>query len=279
MKNQIYPCIWFNGKAREAAEFYCSALQQSKITDDTQLVVNFEIDGQKIMLLNGGPMHSPNPSISFFVYFNSTEDLDKSWNSLSDKGTIMMPLDKYDWSERYGWLKDKFGLSWQLFLGKAPDHNQKFATCLMFTQDHAGKAEQAIHHYTSIFRESSIGGILKYTVGENDVEGYVKHAEFHLNEELFMAMDSTLSHDFSFNEGISMVVECDTQIEIDYYWNKLTEGGSEGQCGWLKDKFGVSWQIIPSILSELMSNPEKSERVIQAFLKMKKFDIEILRNA
>ncbi len=140
MKKQIYPCLWFNGNAREAAEFYCSVFENTSITSDNQLVVMIDSDGQKIMCLNGGPEYAFTPALSF-------------------------------------------------------------------------------------------------------------------------------------------VVECDTQEEIDYYWDKLTEGGEEVQCGWLKDKFGVSWQVVPAILSELMSDPSRSQRVVNAFLKMKKFDIAKLLDA
>ena len=130
-----------------------------------------------------------------------------------------------------------------------------------------------------IFDNSSVVGMMRYEPGEPDVTGYIKHAQFKLNGQVFMAMDSSMEHQFNFNEGLSLVVECDTQQEIDYFWNKLTEGGSESQCGWLKDQFGVSWQIVPAILKKLMSDSEKSGRVVQAFMKMKKFDIEILLNA
>lgn len=140
MNGSIYPCLWFDGKAQEAAKFYCSIFKNSKITIDTPMVVNFELNGKKFMGLNGGP-------------------------------------------------------------------------------------------------------------------------------------------NFKFNEAISFVIDCETQEEIDYYWTKLSEGGSEQQCGWLKDKYGVSWQVVPTILGKLMSNPEKSGRVMQAFMKMKKFDIEKLMNA
>jgi predicted 3-demethylubiquinone-9 3-methyltransferase (glyoxalase superfamily) len=95
----------------------------------------------------------------------------------------------------------------------------------------------------------------------------------------FVATETKIEHNFAFNESISFVVDCDTQEEIDYYWNRLTEGGSESMCGWLKDKFGVSWQIVPTVLGKLMGDPKRSERVIQAFLKMKKFDIEKLLQA
>ena len=140
MNNQIHPCLWFDNQAQEAAKFYCSVFKNSKITLDTPMVVNFELNGKKFMGLNGGPM-------------------------------------------------------------------------------------------------------------------------------------------FKFNESVSFVVDCDTQEEIDYYWDALTKGGSESMCGWLKDKYGVSWQIVPSILGQLMTDPERASRVVPAFLKMKKFYIAVLKSA
>ena len=149
----------------------------------------------------------------------------------------------------------------------------------MFTRSNAVNAEKAINFYTSVFKNSSIVQISRYEKGEHDVEGTIKHAQFTLGNQLFAAMDSSGAHAFAFNEGISLVIDCETQEEIDYYWNKLTEGGVESQCGWLKDKFGVSWQVVPTILEKLMSHPEKGQRVVQAFMQMKKFDIEKLTNA
>ncbi len=279
MKNPIYPCIWFDGNAKEAALLYSSAFKNTKIIDDTPMVVNFELEGQKIMCLNGGPMFKPNPAISFFVVCETIDELDFAWEKLATNSSVMMPLDKYAWSEKYGWLNDKFGVSWQLFLGKQADFGQKLVPNLLFTGELSGKTNQAIEHYTGIFGNSSLRIIEKYKEGDNDVIGNIKHAQFMLNNQLFIAMDSSINQHYVFTEGNSLVVECDTQDEIDYCWRRLTEGGVESLCGWLKDKFGVSWQIIPSILSELMKTPEKSERVIQAFLKMKKFDIEKLKQA
>jgi predicted 3-demethylubiquinone-9 3-methyltransferase (glyoxalase superfamily) len=149
----------------------------------------------------------------------------------------------------------------------------------MFTRNYAGKAEQAIQYYTSMFKDSSVIGILRYSATDPDVEGTVKHAQFTLGKQVFMAMDSSLSHAFNFNEAISLVVDCDTQEEIDYYWDKLSAVPEAEQCGWLKDKFGISWQIVPTILGKLMSDPTRSERVVNAFLKMKKFDIAKLLEA
>ncbi len=279
MTDHIYPCLWFDGNAKEAADFYCSVFKDSKIKTDNGMVVIFELGGQKFMGLNGGPMFTFNPSVSFFVVCETEEEINIAWEKLSENGSALMPLDKYEWSERYGWIQDRFGVNWQLSFGKLKDVGQKCTPTLMFTGEQCGKAEQAIHFYTSVFPDSSINGILKYTEAENDVTGTVKHAQFILDKYVFMAMDSSHPHQFKFNEAISFVVDCETQEEIDFFWNKLTEEGSEEQCGWLKDRFGVSWQIVPAILGKLMSDPEKAPRVMQAFMQMKKFDIDKLIHA
>ena len=277
MIHQLHPCLWFDEQAKAAAELYCSAFENSTITADTPMVVTFELEGIKFMGLNGGPMFKINPSISFFVLCNSVEEIDAKWEKLSAGGTVMMPLNKYPWSEKYGWCQDKYGVNWQLMMGN--NGGQKIYPSFMFTQQQSGKAEAAINFYTTVFKDTAIKTINRYGKGEGDIEGTIKYAEFSLNGQLFSAMDSSAPHAFIFNEGVSIVVPCETQEEIDYYWDKLTEEGQESQCGWLKDKFGVSWQIIPAILGQLMTDKEKAPRVMQAFMKMKKFDIEQLLNA
>jgi predicted 3-demethylubiquinone-9 3-methyltransferase (glyoxalase superfamily) len=279
MRNPIYTCLWFDGKAKEAAELYCSVFPNSVITSENPMVVVVESSGHKFMLLNGGPHFTLNPSVSFFVVCESFEEVDKSWQWLMEGGSVLMPLDKYDWSEKYGWVQDKFGVNWQLSLGKIQDLGQKITPTLMFTNAQAGKAEEAIQFYTSVFEESSVIGIMRYSASDPDVEGTVKHAQFKLGNRVFMAMDSSFSHAFNFNEAISFVVDCETQEEIDYYWDKLSAVPEAEQCGWLKDQFGVSWQIVPSILGKLMSDPSRSQRVINVFMQMKKFDIEKLLEA
>lgn len=279
MKNSIYPCLWFNGNAKEAADFYCSVFINSEITAENQFVVMFESSGQKFMCLNGGPEFSFNPSISFFVVCETEQEVDSAWKSLLQGGEVLMPLDKYEWSSKYGWIQDRFGVSWQLSFGPISDVGQKFTPTLMFTGDKCGRAEEAIKFYTSIFEKSDVVGILRYSKEDGEVEGNIKHAQFKLGEQVFMAMDSSLMHEVSFNESISFVVECRIQEEIDYYWNKLTDEGEESMCGWLKDKFGISWQIVPTILDKLLNDPTRSQRVVDAFMKMKKFDIEKLVTA
>ena len=279
MSYPIYPCLWFDGNAKEAAEFYCTVFPNTVITAENPMVVMFESAGQKFMLLNGGPHFKLNPSVSFYVVFETVAEVDKTWESLFEGGSALMPLDKYDWSEKYGWVQDKFGVNWQLSTGKMEDVGQKFTPSLMFTNAQAGKAEQAVQFYTSVFDGSSVTGIMRYSASDPDIEGTVKHAQFRLGEQVFMAMDSSFPHVFNFNEAISFVVNCETQEEIDYYWEKLSAVPEAEQCGWLKDQFGVSWQLVPNILGKLMSNPSKSERVVNSFMQMKKFDIEKLLQA
>jgi len=279
MNNVIYPCLWFDGKAREAAEFYCSVFQDTRITSENPLVVILEVAGQKMMFLNGGPHFTINPSISFFMTCETIEEVDQAWEKLTQDGLVMMPLDKYPWSEKYGWIQDKFGVSWQISAGKLENVGQKLTPSLMFTRDYAGKAEQAIQFYTSVFKDSSVIGIMRYSAEDQDVEGTIKHAQFILGNKVFMAMDSSMAHAFSFNEAVSLVVDCENQEDIDYYWDKLSAFPEAEQCGWLKDLFGISWQIVPSILGKLMSDPSRSERVMKAFLQMKKFDIQKLIDA
>jgi len=278
--NIIYPCLWFNGNAREAAEFYCSVFDGSVITFENQMVVTFESPGQRFMCLNGGPEYKINPSISFYVICETEKEIEMLHKKLLEGGSELMPLAKYDWSTKYVWLQDKFGVNWQLSYGGMEKINKKISIMLMFTGGNAGRAESAISFYTSVFGgDSEIIGITRYTKDDSDKEGTVKHSEFMLGEQAFMAIDSSYMHQFSFNEAVSLVVDCETQDEIDYYWDKLTEGGEEVQCGWLKDKFGVSWQVVPTVLAGLMNDPSRSERVAGVFLKMKKFDIEKLLQA
>ncbi len=281
MKNNIiYPCLWFDGKAKEAADFYCSVFDDAIITSENQMVIIFESSGQKFMCLNGGPEFKINPSISFYVICDTEKEIDMLFRKLLEGGSELMPLGKYEWSKKYVWLQDKFGVNWQLSYGGVEKINQKISIMMMFSGEKAGRAETAINFYISTFGgKSDILDITRYTKDDNDTEGTIKHAEFRLGYQAFMAIDSSYMHKFGFNEAVSIVVECETQEEIDYFWNKLTEGGEEVQCGWLKDSFGVSWQIVPTVLASLMNDPSRSERVVNAFLKMKKFEIEKLLKA
>jgi len=280
MKNTVYPCLWFDSNARAAADLYCSAFANSTVTADTPMVVTFELDGTKFMGLNGGAQFKPNAAISFYVTLESREVLERAWHLLIAGGSALMPLQAYEWSEQYGWVQDRFGVSWQLSLGGSDEVGQRFVPLLMFCGNQQGKASAAMDYYVSVFADSAILFIAKYTPGQVAHDATIVHARFRvLGSQLFMAMDSAVLQPFDFNEGVSLVIDCETQEEVDYYWNKLSEGGEESMCGWLKDRFGVWWQVVPAVLPKLLRDPERAGRVMQAYMKMKKFDIEALLNA
>jgi predicted 3-demethylubiquinone-9 3-methyltransferase (glyoxalase superfamily) len=280
MTNNIYPCITLKGKATEAADFYIDTFGEGIIKQTSPYVVQIELSGERLMLLNEGPTSYPNATISFMVMCETPEETEKYWFKLIQGGQVFMPLDKYDWSVKYGWVQDKYGVSWQIYTGKSPDDTQKFSPTLMFTGDHAGKTSEAIQLYTRLYPDSNIQGILNYGEGDADKPEFIKHAQFKINGYTVMAMDSSAEHGIKFNDAISFVVECDSQEEIDTYWNELSnDGGKEVACGWLTDKFGVSWQIIPKKLGALMKDPERGQRVIRALFKMKKLIIADLENA
>jgi len=298
---KITPHLWFDKDAKEAAELYTSAFPESKIKNITTIqdtpsgsvdIVTFELFGMEFQAISAGPLFKFNPSVSFMVNIDPSrekdalEKIDALWEKLSQGGTVLMPLQQYPFSQRYGWLQDKYGLSWQLILSN-PEGEERppIVPSLLFVGDVCGKAEEAIHFYTSVFSprgESKVGNLARYAQGqEPDKEGTLMFADFMLLGQWFAAMDSAYEHPFAFNEAISFIVPCDTQAEIDYYWDKLSAVPEAEACGWLKDKYGLSWQIVPTAMGEMMSNgsAEQIARVTEAFLKMKKFDIEILEQA
>jgi predicted 3-demethylubiquinone-9 3-methyltransferase (glyoxalase superfamily) len=293
----IVPNLWFDGRVEEAVEFYTSTFANSSkgyvahYADAGKeihghnagdvLTANFTIEDMEFVIINGGPLFKPNPSISFTVNCVSNEELDHLWQSLSDGGQVLMELGTYPFSEYYGWVNDKFGVSWQLIVQSEPQAN-KIIPSLMYTQGQAGKAEEAINFYTSVFPDSHIGTVTHYGAGmEPDTEAMVAHADFTVMGQSLIAQESAREHMFAFNEGVSLQVTFDTQEEIDEYWAKLSADPEAEACGWLKDKYGVSWQVVPRVMDEMMRNatPEQMERVMAAYMPMKKFDIAALQAA
>ena len=282
--------LWFDKEANEAAEFYTSVFADSQIKSKSVLhntpsgdvdVATIQIYDHEFMLISAGPLFKFTPAVSFLVACSTAEEVEALWSKLSEGGSALMELGQYPFSEKYGWVQDKYGLSWQLMMVSG-EIKQKVTPTLMFVGDVTGQAEEAVNFYTSVFRDSRVGDILRYGPGEEpDTEGTVKHVAFAIEGQGFAAMDSARMHDFTFNEAISLVVHCDTQEEIDYYWEKLSAVPASEQCGWLKDKFGFSWQIVPTAMDEMMNSKDEAAlaRVTQAFLKMKKFDIAKLQEA
>lgn len=275
MKEKITPCLWYNGQAKEAAALYCSVFANAKITAQSPIVTSIDVSGQSLTLLDGGPMYTPNPSISFYYMCETEAELDRIWKAFSKEGFVLMGLDKYPWSEKYGWISDKFNVSWQFALTNPKEIKQKITPFFTLTRGNYGRADEAIELYSRIFKNVKVQRIQRYGQNEQpDQEGKVRHAIISIGNQDLMLMESAHPHNFGFSEGISLTIHCENQQEIDYYWDNLTEGGAESMCGWLKDKFGVSWQIIPVVLNKIMSDPAKAGKAAQAFMSMRKLNIE-----
>lgn len=293
---KITPNLWFDNQAEEAAAYYVSLFDQaasgsaahygqaaaevSGQAEGSVLTVPFTLKGLQFVALNGGPHFTFNPSISFFVHCDNEAEVDALFEGLSAGGAVLMPLQAYPFSEKFAWVQDRYGLTWQLNLN--PAGGGAIVPAMLFTGAQCGRAEEAIALYTNLFDDSAVDAMQYYGPdAAPEREGTVLHAVFRLAGQPFSAQDSNLEHGFAFNEAISFIVDCRDQAEVDYFWDTLAAGGEIQQCGWLKDKFGVSWQIIPRRLPELLgaADREKAERATQAMLQMKKIDVAALERA
>ena len=291
-KQKITPFLWFNDQAEEAARFYTSIFNNSEVLNISRygeegaaasgrpkgsvMTVAFRLEGQEFVALNGGPYFKFSEAISFVINCESQDEVDRYWEKLSEGGDLK--------AQQCGWLKDRFGLSWQVMAMGAREIRQKITPTLMYAGPVAGRAEEAVRRYASLFESSTVGEIDRYGEGEEpDRAGTVRHAGFTLAGQSFAAMDSARVHGYSFTEAVSFMIECGTQAEIDRFWDGLSQGGDPAaqQCGWLKDRYGVSWQVVPAVLDKMMRDPDpaKVARVMTAFFQMKKFDIAGLQKA
>lgn len=281
---RIIPNFWFDHNAQEAVDFYLATFPKSKVVTtlnypkteeeglaDFQkdlagkvLTIDFEISGFRFIAINADTTFKPNPSISFFYTCDSREESDQLWKKLIDGGKALMELGEYSFSKYYGWVQDKFGYSWQLMLNNPEgDKRPKIVSSLMFTKERDGQAQEAMKFYTSIFKESEVSKNLNYFPPEMpDRKDKISYADFRLFEEWFAVMDGGKDHEFSFSPAISLMVLCKDQTEIDYYWEKLSANPDFEQCGWLVDKFGVSWQITPENVDELIRIPGAFKRMM-----------------
>lgn len=305
VSHNIIPHLWFDKEAKEAAAYYASVFPESRVVSATTIngtpsgdcdLVTFDLWGRRFMAISAGPEFRVNPSISFLVNFDpasfgeeSTREsaarakLDEVWGKLSDGGQELMPLGEYPFSRHYGWMQDRYGVSWQLMLtDPAGEPRPAILPFLLFVGKRCGKAEEAIRFYTSVFEDSATGAMVRHPVGPGpDREGSVMFADFQLRGQWFAAMDSAHEHEFDFNEAVSLLVRCETQKQIDEYWSRLSAVPASEQCGWLKDRFGVSWQISPATMDDMLEggSPDQKQRVTEAFLQMKKLDLAKLQDA
>lgn len=286
---RIIPHLWFDQEVEEAVVFYTSLFEQSEVltiqklegtpSGDNALSYEFKLAGQKFAAINGGPIFEFNPSISLTILGETKDEIQTLWKQLASGGNVLMPLQKYPFSEFYGWVEDKYGLTWQLIFAEGEPYKQKITPSLMFSGPVTGKADEAIDYYVDIFQNGQRGETFEYPAGEaNHPEAKIGHGTFELMNYAFIAADNGETVDYTFNEAVSLMVFCVTQAEIDYYWEKLSAVPEAEQCGWLKDQYGVSWQIVPHNLTELLETGTRKQinAVTEAFLEMKKLDIERL---
>lgn len=295
---KIVPNFWFDHNAEEAVDFYLSVFkdgimnatlhypktEEEGLADFQKdlagkvLTIDFEISGYRFTAINADTTFKSTPAISLFYTCDTKEEMDELWKKLSNGGKPLMELNSYPFSEYYGWIQDKFGYSWQLILNNPKgDKRPKIVPSLMFTQEKDGQAEDAMKFYTSVFKGSEISKNLnRYPAGMiPDREGKISYADFRLFDQWFAVMDGGKEHDFTFTPAISLMVLCKVQAEIDSYWEKLSANPEFEQCGWLQDKYGVSWQITPENIEELLKLPGAFKRLMD----MKKLDIAKLQEA
>ena len=294
MSRTIIPHLWFDREAQEAADFYVSLFENSAVgpvgyygkagagvsgmPEGSVMTVQFTLAGTHFAAINGGPVFTFTPSISLFVVCDTPAGVDRLYHALADGGSVLMPLAAYPFSERYAWLNDRYGFSWQLYAGTGP---QRISPCLMFTGKHYCRTMEAINRYGEVFGASPVDRLTYYGAAEGERDGAVKHAEFTVGNLRFMAMDSGFDHKFSFTPAFSFMVACRSQEEIDRLWESLSAVPEAEACGWLQDEFGISWQIVPEELGAIMNvdDPATSERVMASMYAMKKPDIAALKRA
>ena len=288
---KIVPHLWYDKEAKEAALFYISLFEKSKLLNVTVIentpsgdseLVSFELAGLEFKAISAGPYFKFNPSMSLMVACESVEEVNTKWKALVEGGSELMPLGEYPFSKWYSWVQDRFGLSWQLMLVDDVQTVQKITPNLLFSSDSCGKAKEAVEFYTEMFTDSEIGLMSRYGEGEAvSSKAKLNYASFKLSGMSFSAMDNGFDVDFNFNEAFSFMINCKDQFEIDYFWDRLSAVPEAEQCGWVKDQFGLSWQVVPDNMNEVLyeGSRDENQRVIQALFRMKKIDLQALEKA
>ncbi|WP_293950793.1 VOC family protein [uncultured Corynebacterium sp.] len=296
---RIIPNIWCSGNADEVAAFYEYAFEsvpggivirsveqypqeglldlQEDLAGET-LSITLEISGFRIVLINSGDEIRPTPALNFMLNFDPLmgSDMDKVqslvWDRLKEDGRVLMELGEYPFSQSYGWVEDRFGVGWQLISTDPEGAARPFVLpSLMFGGAAQNKAAAAQEQWVEAFPDSSVGARAYYPEPTGPAEeGALMFSEFQLAGQWFTAMDSGVEQQESFTPGVSLMFEADGQEELDRVWEALSAVPEAEQCGWLVDQFGVSWQIVPSILGELLTHPGAFEKL----MNMKKIEMK-----
>lgn len=293
---KIVANIWSSRRAEEAGNFYAAAFPGASMEIESRYpetgLLDFQLGlagapltvavdipepagaGTRLVLINAGEEFSPNPSISFMLNFDpalvggdraARAALDKVWGALIVGGKVMMPLEAYPFGPRYGWVEDRYGVSWQLVLGDGAGERRPFVVpTLMFGGAAQNRAAEALSFYTSVFTDAAVGATFPYEEATGPATASaLMFGEFRIGEQWFAVMDSGVEQEFSFTCGLSLEVKCEGQAEIDRLWDALSAVPEAEQCGWLADKFGLSWQIVPVNMGELLERDGGFERMLQ----------------
>ncbi|EJN86237.1 VOC family protein [Actinomyces naeslundii] len=273
MDQRIIPAIWCNGTADEAARFYADVFREGSVVEQAPgLAATVSIHGFRLSLINGGDQYAPNPSLSCILNFDPLlfggEDqarayLDELYERLSGGG-VLMELGEYPFSPRYTWVRDRFGMTWQLMLTDPAGEPRPFILpSFMFGGTNHANAEEATEAWIALFDDTRRGALRRYEEGGPMEAGTVMFTDFTLHGTWMAAMDSGTFHDFTFTPGVSMIVSCRDQEEIDRYWAGLSAVPEAERCGWCVDRWGVSWQVVPHNIAELMADVAVREKILQ----------------
>lgn len=265
----ITPCLWFDGDGEDAARFYCDLFPDARIVAATPVAVDFEIAGQPFICLNGGPQYSPNPSISFRYACSDAEEQQRLTAGLAAGGKVLAEHAEVFWPQDSVWVQDRWGVAWYLLVDASAREAQRMVPVLNFGGDQRDRMDEALELYACLFPQIKSG----------DSNGAQRYAALERKGQQCLLMELPGPRAFEFDEGVSLTVYCDTQEEIDQYWRTLSTGGQEQMCGWLRDRFGVAWQILPSILPEILSDRDTAQQASEALMEMKKINIEQLIRA
>lgn len=295
---KISPCFWYDFTAEEAAALYQEALPNTSVVHTLHypteqlpafqeefaglpLLIELDINGYTVSLLNGGDAFTPNPSFSMMLVFdpdenpNAEQELCHAWKVLTREGQELMALGEYPFSPLYAWVEDKFGVSWQLITPteRSRPHRPFVLPTFLFGNIAQNRTQSALNLYTEIFEDAHIGTVVPYDESAEPVDmGGVVYSEMQLADQWFVAMDSAADVEFTFTPGASLLVKCASQEEIDRLWDGLSATPSAEQCGWCRDEFGFSWQILPEAFQTLCTDPN----TYATMMKMKKIVMDEL---
>ncbi|HEP1818500.1 TPA: VOC family protein [Streptococcus suis] len=284
----IIPHLWYDTEAKEAVAFYVDLFGGKidwtyTITDtpsgDSDLI-QFQLGDMTLAAISAGPYFKLNESMSLMVNVVSKDEVTRLYQALSEGGRILMPLGEYPFSPYYVWLEDRFGLSWQLSYAPDLDKPYQFDICLLFSQDQVGLAQPMLDYYKDKLPQASVGQVSYYGEGEAAVEAAkLNYAELLVGGQKMIVMDHGYGGEVSFNEAFSLMVYVDSQDELNFYYDLLSAVPEAEMCGWVKDQFGISWQIVPRILMEAYdtANPETVKAVNDAVLTMKRLDFATIQ--